>query len=87
MNNIVSLKAFLLFKNGQLRVQNFCPQAKYCHALEENCIETIESGFMTKDLAICIKGMSGVSSNDYLNTFQFLDKLGENLAKKLAAKL
>ena len=55
--------------------------------MEETCIETIESGFMTKDLAICIKGMSGVSSNDYLNTFQFLDKLGENLARKLAAKL
>jgi len=62
-------------------------QTKFCHALEETCIETIESGFMTKDLAICIKGMSGVSSSDYLNTFQFLDKLGENLAKKLSAKL
>ena len=62
-------------------------QTRFCHALEETCTETIEAGFMTKDLAICIKGMSGVTSNDYLNTFQFLDKLGENLAKKLAAKL
>lgn len=26
-------------------------------ALEEVCIETIESGFMTKDLAACIKGL------------------------------
>jgi isocitrate dehydrogenase len=60
-------------------------QTKFCHALEETCIETIEAGFMTKDLAICIKGMSAVTSADYLNTFQFLDKLGENLAKKLAA--
>ena len=70
-----------------LRPQIYICQTKYCHALEETCIETIESGFMTKDLAICIKGMSGVSSSDYLNTFQFLDKLGENLAKKLSAKL
>jgi isocitrate dehydrogenase len=48
-------------------------------------VETIEAGFMTKDLAICIKGMAGVQSSDYLTTFQFLDKLGENLAKKLDA--
>ena len=29
----------------------------FAHNLEAVCIETIESGFMTKDLAICIKGM------------------------------
>ena len=29
---------------------------QYCDNLEAVCIETIESGFMTKDLAICIKG-------------------------------
>ena len=48
-------------------------------------METIEDGFMTKDLAICIKGMAGVQPSDYLTTFQFLDKLGENLTKKLQA--
>ena len=30
---------------------------KYSTALEEVCIETIEDGFMTKDLAGCIKGI------------------------------
>uniref|UniRef100_L7LW52 Isocitrate dehydrogenase [NADP] n=1 Tax=Rhipicephalus pulchellus TaxID=72859 RepID=L7LW52_RHIPC len=57
--------------------------AKFCSALEAVCIETIEAGFMTKDLAICIKGMSGVQRSDYLNTFEFLDKLADNLKKKL----
>ncbi len=28
----------------------------YAKKLEETCVETIESGFMTKDLAICVKG-------------------------------
>ena len=40
---------------------------------------------MTKDLAICIKGMSSVKREDYQNTFEFLDKLGENLKKSLQA--
>lgn len=53
--------------------------------LEEVCVETIEAGFMTKDLAICIKGMDGVQRSDYLNTFEFLDKLAENLQLKLNA--
>lgn len=57
--------------------------ASFCTALEAVCIETIEAGFMTKDLAICSKGMSGVKRSDYLNTFEFLDKLADNLKKKL----
>jgi len=60
--------------------------AKYCESLEAVCIETIESGFMTKDLAICIKGSpSNISRGDYLNTFEFLDKLAENLSIKMKA--
>lgn len=64
-----------LDKNNELAV--------FCSALEAVCIETIEAGFMTKDLAICSKGMSGVKRSDYLNTFEFLDKLADNLKKKL----
>lgn len=29
--------------------------ARYAQALEDVCVETIEAGFMTKDLALCIK--------------------------------
>jgi len=50
-------------------------------------VETIEAGYMTKDLAICIKGMANVESSDYLETFAFIDKLAENLRKKLDAWL
>ncbi|KAK7154141.1 hypothetical protein R3I94_007492 [Phoxinus phoxinus] len=67
-----------LDKNAELRV--------FAEALEAVCIETIEAGFMTKDLAICIKGMSGVARSDYLNTFEFLDKLAENLKIKLSSQ-
>ena len=57
----------------------------FADKLEAVCVETIESGNMTKDLAICVKGSaSAVSRSDYMNTFEFLDKLAENLSKKLS---
>lgn len=59
----------------------------FAQTLEKVCIETIESGFMTKDLAICIKGLSNVQKGDYLDTFAFLDKLAEKLKEALSAKL
>lgn len=55
----------------------------FAEKLETVCIETIESGYMTKDLAICIKGMNNVKRSDYLETFEFLDKISENLKEKL----
>ena len=57
--------------------------ARFCEDLESVCIETIEAGYMTKDLAICIKGSSNVQRSDYLNTFEFIDKINENLKLKM----
>jgi len=57
----------------------------FAETLEQVCIDTIEAGSMTKDLAICIKGMAALQRSDYLNTFEFMDKLAENLASRLAA--
>jgi len=47
-------------------------------------IETVETGFMTKDLAILVEGSTKVDRSKYLNTFEFIDKVAENLNKKLA---
>jgi len=51
---------------------------KFVKILEKICIETVESGYMTKDLAILIG-----PSIKYLTTNQFLDKIDDNLKKKL----
>jgi len=51
---------------------------KFVKNLEKVCIETVESGYMTKDLAILIG-----PSTKYLTTNQFLDKIDNNLKKKL----
>ncbi len=55
----------------------------FAHALEKVCVETVESGKMTKDLAVCIHG-SKVSEKDYLNTEPFLEALAKNLEVKLS---
>lgn len=55
----------------------------FCHALETVCVETVESGQMTKDLALCIHGRD-LQAHHYLTTEQFLDVLDENLRKKLS---
>ena len=55
----------------------------FAHALEQVCIDTVESGKMTKDLALIIHG-SELKEEHYLTTEQFLEALDENLLKKLS---
>lgn len=58
----------------------------FCQKLEEICIKTVESGKMTKDLAICVKGSGDVKAGiDYLYTEDFLNSIKDNL--KLALEV
>lgn len=56
---------------------------EFTKKLEQVCIETVESGKMTKDLALIIHG-SKLGPEHYLNTQDFLNALDENLKKKLS---
>jgi len=47
---------------------------KFAETLEQVCVDTVESGFMTKDLALLIGG-----GQSWLTTEEFLTKLSENL--------
>ena len=51
---------------------------KFANTLEKVCIDCVESGLMTKDLAILVG-----PSTKYLTTNQFLDEIDENLKKQL----
>lgn len=55
----------------------------FAQALEKVCIETVESGKMTKDLAVCIYG-NDVPADKYLSTEAFLEAINTNLKSKLA---
>lgn len=52
---------------------------KFAETLEAVCVETVESGFMTKDLALLIG-----PDQAWMTTGQFLEKLDENLQKAMA---
>lgn len=56
----------------------------FSQALESVCVETVESGKMTKDLALCIHGKD-LNDSHYLNTEDFLAALDENLKTKLGS--
>ncbi|KAM4626769.1 isocitrate dehydrogenase [NADP] cytoplasmic [Discoglossus pictus] len=84
-NPIASIFAWTRGLEHRAKLDNNSELKHFATALEEVCVETIEAGFMTKDLAACIKGLPKVQRSDYLNTFEFLDKLAENLQLKLAA--
>jgi isocitrate dehydrogenase len=53
---------------------------EFAHTLEQACVETVESGKMTKDLALLVGG-----DTSWLTTEEFLGALAENLAVKLKA--
>ena len=77
-NPIASIFAWtrgLLFR-GQF--DNNISLINFSKNLEETCVETVESGQMTKDLAILIN-----KKQNWLNTLGFLDILKKNFEKKL----
>ncbi len=54
----------------------------FCKTLEDVCVATVESGKMTKDLAVCIHG-NKVDSSQYLYTEEFLEAINNNLKARL----
>jgi isocitrate dehydrogenase len=59
----------------------------FANALEAVCIETVEEGKMTKDLAVCIHGNKVVHGDHYLYTEEFLDAIDSNLKRKMGLGL
>ena len=80
-NPIASIFAWTrgLAHRGQL--DNNQPLIDFCDTLEQVCIETVEGGEMTKDLALLVYG-NDASRNTYLTTQEFLQALKRNLDKK-----
>ena len=64
------------------KLDNNQPLIDFCQNLEAVCIQTIESGKMTKDLALLIQ-KEDLNESHYLTTQKFLDAIKENLETKL----
>jgi len=77
-NPIASIFAWTRGLAHRGKLDNNNDLVKFSEKLEEVCIATVESGSMTKDLAILID-----KSAKYLTTNQFLEAISSNLQKKL----
>ena len=86
-NPIASIYAWTRGLAFRAKLDNNAELDKFATSLEQVCIETVESGKMTKDLAIIVKGSNKVDhGTDYLYTEEFLDAIDAGLKAKLAGQ-
>jgi len=78
-NPIASIFAWTQGLAHRAKLDNTPKVAQFSATLERVCIETVESGKMTKDLALLIS-----SDAPWLNTQEFLSAIDENLKKAMA---
>eukprot|EP01070_Trichotokara_eunicae_P005523 Trichotokara_eunicae@DN4545_c0_g1_i2.p1 len=83
-NPLASIFAWTRGLQHRAKLDNNTKLNEFADTLENVCVETVESGLMTKDLALCIKGKT-MTEKDYLCTEEFITVLAEALEKKLAA--
>ncbi|GLT31921.1 hypothetical protein SLA2020_066200 [Shorea laevis] len=81
-NSIASIFAWTRGLEHRAKLDNNARLLDFVHKLEVACIETVEAGKMTKDLALLVHGPK-VSREFYLNTEEFIDAVAQNLESKI----
>jgi len=77
-NSIASIFAWTRGLAHRAKLDDNDALAEFAHKLEKVCVSTVESGYMTKDLALLVG-----SEQSWLSTEGFLDKVASNLEKAL----
>jgi isocitrate dehydrogenase len=77
-NPIASIFAWTGGLKHRASLDNNDELATFCETVDKVCVDTVESGFMTKDLAMLIG-----PDQSWLTTNQFLDKLDEGLKARM----
>jgi isocitrate dehydrogenase len=79
-NSMASIFAWTRGLAHRAKLDNNAALAKFSTTLEKVCIDTVEAGSMTKDLALLVG-----AEQKWLSTTGFLDKVDANLKKAMAA--
>jgi isocitrate dehydrogenase len=79
-NSVASIYAWTRGLAHRAKLDGNDALARFASTLEKVTVGTVESGFMTKDLAILVG-----ADQKWLSTTQFLDQVSENLTKAMAA--
>tara|TARA_Y100000766_G_scaffold285097_1_gene306374 strand:+ start:42636 stop:43862 length:1227 start_codon:yes stop_codon:yes gene_type:complete len=82
-NPIASIFAWTRGLAFRGKIDNNQALIKFCQTLENVCVDTVESGVMTKDLALCIHGKD-LNERHYVVTEEFLEALDNALKVKMA---
>jgi isocitrate dehydrogenase len=77
-NSIASIFAWTRGLAHRAKLDGNAALDKFAHTLERVCVDTVEAGFMTKDLALLVG-----PNQKWLTTEGFLDKVDENLKKAM----
>jgi isocitrate dehydrogenase len=77
-NSIASIFAWTQGLSHRAKLDDNKELAIFAETLEKVCVDTVESGFMTKDLALLVG-----AEQRWLSTTGFLDKVSDNLSKAL----
>jgi len=80
-NPIASIFAWTRGLAHRGKLDNNSELIDFCKTLETVCIQTVENGQMTKDLAVLIHGKN-LNRTHYLNTQEFLDSIKKGLDSK-----
>lgn len=80
-NPIASIFAWTRGLEHRAKLDNTPELAQFALTLEKACVDTVESGKMTKDLAASIHGLKNVKEGMYLNTQDFLEAIAEQLER------
>ena len=78
-NSIASIFAWTRGLAHRAKLDDNAELKRFADTLERVCVETVEAGFMTKDLALLVG-----PEQKWLSTTGFLDKIDENLQKAMA---
>lgn len=82
-NPVASIFAWTQGLAHRGKLDNNAELIRFAHTLEKVCVDTIEGGQMTKDLAVSIHG-NNVPAGSFLTTGEFLDALAKNLNTQLS---
>jgi isocitrate dehydrogenase len=78
-NPIASIFAWTRGLSYRGKMDNNIKLINFAETIEKVCVDTVQSGFMTKDLAILIS-----KEQEWLNTQDFLEKINSNLQSALS---
>lgn len=84
-NPIASIFAWTRGLMHRAKLDNNGALQDFCEILEAAVINTVEKGYMTKDLALCISEGKEVARSKYCSTEEFMKRCEETLRVKLAS--